>query len=58
MLNRFKDKALSTMLPAVRKDIADFAGEAEQFDDITMLGFTYLGKETAEGVSDDAPEQA
>ena len=58
VLNRFKDKALSTMLPAVRKDIADFAGEAEQFDDITMLGFTYLGKETAEGVSDDAPEKA
>ena len=24
--------------------IADFVGDAEQFDDITMLGFKYFGK--------------
>jgi serine phosphatase RsbU (regulator of sigma subunit) len=27
----------------VREDIQGFAGTAEQFDDITMLGFTYFG---------------
>ena len=45
-LNAVKDEKLETVLPAVRKDIADFVGAAEQFDDITMLGFTYLGQET------------
>ena len=42
-LNPVKEKKLSEILPTVRADIAAFAGEAEQFDDITMLGFTYLG---------------
>ena len=32
-------------LPAVREDVASFAGKAEQFYDITMLGFAYYGEE-------------
>ena len=43
-LNAVKDSPLSGILPALRKDIDDFAGSAEQFDDITMLGLTYFGK--------------
>ena len=42
-LNTVKDVPMETALRAVRGDIAAFVGDAEQFDDITMLGFTYLG---------------
>ena len=44
ILNRLKDKTMCETLPAVREDIARFVGNAEQFDDITMLGLTYLAK--------------
>ena len=42
-------RTLSTMtekytLETVYEDIKAFAGSAEQFDDITMMGFTYRGK--------------
>ena len=43
-LNTVKEDALQQILPAVRQDIEEFADGAEQFDDITMLGFTYLGE--------------
>ena len=46
-LNAAKGASMEQALAAVRRDIADFAGGAEQFDDITMLGFTYLGPESA-----------
>lgn len=42
-LNRDKALPMSEILPDVRKDISDFVGNADQFDDITMLGFTYRG---------------
>ncbi len=41
VLNRVKTEPIQTVLPAVRKDIADFVGAEDQFDDITMLGFVY-----------------
>ena len=44
-LNAQKDTPLDQLLPAVRQDIEAFAGTAEQFDDITMLGLTYRGQE-------------
>ena len=47
-LNPVKDEPMSEILPTVRKNIADFVGEAPQFDDITMLGFTFLGSEKEE----------
>ena len=42
-LNGDRTAAMKAVLPAIRRDIADFAGNAEQFDDITMLGFVYNG---------------
>ena len=45
VLNTLKDATIAETLPAVRKNIADFVGEADQFDDITMLGFVYRGAE-------------
>ena len=43
-LNRLRDATMAETLPAVREDVAEFAGSAEQFDDITMLGFAYYGE--------------
>ena len=45
VLNTLKDVSMAETLPAVRKNISDFVGEADQFDDITMLGFLYRGPE-------------
>ena len=45
ILNKVKNEKMQEILPAVRADIAEFAGNAEQFDDITMLGFSYFGQE-------------
>ena len=37
-LNEVKDLKVEEILHEVREDIREFAGEAEQFDDITMVG--------------------
>ena len=42
-LNKNPDADPKTMLENVRSDIDLFVGDAPQFDDITMLGFKYLG---------------
>ena len=42
-LNSVKDETMEVTLPAVRENIAAFVGGADQFDDITMLGFAYYG---------------
>ena len=44
VLNAFMDAPMQDLLPAVGADIARFKGNADQFDDITMLGFTYRGQ--------------
>lgn len=41
VLNSNRDKTPSQLLPAVKADIDLFAGEAPQFDDITMLCLEY-----------------
>ena len=43
---------LREVLPAVRRDISDFVGDAEQFDDLTMMCLEYKGqrKEQVDGV--------
>ena len=41
VLNTLKTNPMDETLPAVRQNIRDFVGEADQFDDITMLGFVY-----------------
>lgn len=45
VLNNNKDAPVEDLLDNVRKAIDDFVLEAPQFDDITMLGFKYMGKE-------------
>lgn len=45
-LNSMKNEKMMDLLPGVRQDIREFVGNADQFDDITMLGITYFGKET------------
>ena len=42
-LSEVRTASQEEILTEVYKDIVEFAGEAEQFDDITMLGFTYNG---------------
>ena len=45
-LNELREEPQKDTLEKVHHDIVKFVGEAEQFDDITMLGFTYIGGET------------
>ena len=55
-LNRVQENSPEMILEAVRKDIDDFAGDAPQFDDLTMLCLTYHGltpDETKYTISDD-----
>ena len=40
-LNRLKEMKQEQVLEEMLRDIRNFAGSAEQFDDITMLSFTY-----------------
>ena len=44
-LNKDPEADPKTMLETVRDDIDEFVGDAHQFDDITMLGFKYMGSE-------------
>lgn len=43
-LNACRNEEMKALLPLVRSDIEDFSGDAEQFDDITMMGFKFKGK--------------
>lgn len=45
LLNQETVKGPEELLDSVRADLADFVGEADQFDDITMLAFQYHGEE-------------
>ncbi|SFC79945.1 SpoIIE family protein phosphatase [Butyrivibrio sp. YAB3001] len=45
VLNRNKDAEPKTLLSEVRKDVDAFVGDADQFDDLTMLDFIYHGEE-------------
>ena len=42
-LSRNKAASMKKLLPAVKRDQDKFVDEADQFDDITMLGFRYFG---------------
>ena len=44
VLNRVKEATPHQILPAVKRDIDEFVGEAPQFDDITMLCLEYRSK--------------
>ncbi len=43
VLNKNKDASMVDVLTAVKNAVAEFAGDEEQFDDQTMLGFRYNG---------------
>ena len=43
-LNDAKDGSPEEILQSVNRAIEDFVGEAEQFDDLTMLCLEYSGK--------------
>ena len=47
-LNSHENEALRELLPNIKKDVDTFVGEAEQFDDLTMLGFDYYGCQIGE----------
>ena len=42
ILNKGKDLPSRALLALVREDLKTFVGTADQFDDITMLGFSFL----------------
>ena len=44
ILNKVKEGTPHEILPAVKRDIDEFVGEAPQFDDITMLCLEYKAK--------------
>lgn len=48
VLNEEPDLPVAELLPKIKARIDQFAGEAEQFDDITMLSLLYSGKEEQE----------
>ena len=43
VLNKYKDLSQKDILGFTRQDIRLFVGKAEQFDDVTMIGFKFLG---------------
>jgi sigma-B regulation protein RsbU (phosphoserine phosphatase) len=49
ILNKVKSETPHEILPAVKKDIDEFVGEAPQFDDITMLCLEYKTKMEIKG---------
>ena len=55
-LSRNKKASMKKLLHALKKDQDGFVGEADQFDDITMLGFRYNGMK--EEPETKAPEQS
>ena len=44
ILNKVKEGTPNDILPAIKKDIDEFVGDADQFDDITMLCLEYKAR--------------
>jgi len=51
-LNRDHSISQEQLLHNVRDDISRFAGSAEQFDDITMLGFNFFGPDDGPAITE------
>jgi hypothetical protein len=45
-LNRRADRKPDIFIPEVGSAVTEFTGEAPQFDDITMVGMTWYGKDS------------
>ena len=56
-LNKAKDSSPSALLASVHSDVDGFAGEREQFDDITMLCLEIKGKAMEEITLSPSPEK-
>lgn len=54
MLNSRDFDSMEELCKAVKQDVDDFVGDAEQFDDITMLAFKYNGDSTPQMHFDNA----
>ncbi|WP_022777252.1 SpoIIE family protein phosphatase [Butyrivibrio sp. AE3009] len=44
-LNKNKDVSMERLLPRISRELHEFVGEEEQFDDETMVGFKFIGYE-------------
>jgi serine phosphatase RsbU (regulator of sigma subunit) len=55
-LNTLKDASEEQTLRAVHHDIENFVNGAEQFDDITMMGFTFIGSVSDQSDKTDSNE--
>ena len=51
MLVQNSEKTPAELLPAIKADLDAFVGEAEQFDDITMLCIEFSGKDKKTDIS-------
>ena len=49
VLNETKNASLEDTLKAVKKDLDTYVGDADPFDDVTMLNFVYAGAEKEAG---------
>lgn len=47
LVNKYRGASAQQICEAVKKDVDEFVGEAEQFDDITMLCLTWRGMQEA-----------
>ena len=56
-LNTLRNAGEKETLTALREDVRGFEGAEEQFDDITMIGFTYFGPGGPHGNAADADEK-
>jgi serine phosphatase RsbU (regulator of sigma subunit) len=45
VLQKYKDESMEVICSEIKKDVDLFAGEAPQFDDITMLALKFKGQE-------------
>ena len=55
-LNAARDEPPEGLLRAVDAAVADFVGEAEQFDDLTMLCVEYLGRQDTEEMGNEGTD--
>ena len=57
ILNKDADAAPKEVLENVIEGISEFTGDAEQFDDITMISFTYFGSNESKDTESDKTEE-
>ena len=56
-MRKWNFEDLQTFLALFRKHVDDFVGEAPQFDDLTMLCFSYNGPSETSGQPEEAGQK-